>query len=287
MFTFEPPVGFRDVSEYTYVADGKRRLIVRHAVTLGTREDLSHAARRYATQLADLVGARDARVSEPQTRSDGAVYVTVAATLPAPRLGNIATEQSAFILFRNGVAAHIALDSPPDSTVAAEEFQRLIEAARPAEATPVRRTLTAGAVGGALRQAGPVWIDLPADYRDVTVFTFRQPKGTRSLTVSAAETAADSPPASPLFGPIRAARDDRGAEFGYVIGPRPPVPAAVAAQGAERAALSTVDVNADKAATEQRQVGNQRVLVEVRSSDSDPELRRIAAEVARSIQPGN
>jgi hypothetical protein len=70
MLTFDPPAGFRDVSDYAF-AGADRRVTVRTTSEVGTAEDLTGIARDYAAHQADLLGART-EVSGVTARPDGA-----------------------------------------------------------------------------------------------------------------------------------------------------------------------------------------------------------------------
>jgi len=280
MITFNTPAGFHDVSEYTFAGD-EQQVIVRHSTRVGTPEDLARIGKEYVSQLKDLFGATRADVSEVRTRADGTAYVAVTATAVGPRA---AAERSAFVLFRNGIAVHLTLTARPEDGGAEQEFRRLTETIRPAGATPGVRTVgsVAPAAGQAARQAGPVWIDLPGRYQDMTVFTFRNAEGTRHVTVNVADLTAterSAPPAGPLFAGLSQTTDARGRGFAFETGQDP--------WGARAARTRAVEPGGEeRTMTEVRQVGGQRVTVQVRSSEPDPLARQLAEEIARSVRQG-
>ena len=130
------------------------------------------------------------------------------------------------------------------------------------------------------RQAGPVWIDLPAHYRDVSVLTFHGPTAGRRLTLSAAPAPAPRMAAPRLFAGLEQATDDCGRDYTFEVAPAPRAETRVAVPAGERSAFL-----AEAAGTAVRTVDSQQVIIRVQSSGPDPGAQELAEQVARSVRP--
>lgn len=278
MITFDVPQGFRDVSEYT-LTDGQRSIIVREAGDIGSSEDLRQVGADYAAQLREMAGFASAEASELKNRSDSVPYVLVSAR--SDKLDG-AVERAAFLRFANGLSILISMTSTAAADRDAASFEHLVESIRPAAESPMRRTIQ-DAVGAAVgtRRLGAVWLDLPGNYRDQTVPTFRDAAGTRQLTVDFANALTSSPPDSrkKLFGNLSEATDERGERFAFESPAKP--------SGERALSLRTAAADENATAVAEAVVGGKRIVVRMQSVRPDSDMAAIVEQTARSARSGS
>jgi len=219
MLTFTPPSGFKNITEYKF-SDGQRLVVIRSTHELGSDADLLSVANDYANQTREYLNSDSAVVSPLQKRADGSSYVTVEVTFAKQG----AIERSGFLLLRNGTSVHVSLRSDRDDAGAGAEFLRLIQTVQAAPPTEGKAlSLAAQGQHQVTYRAGPALVNLSPDYRNNTVFKFRNEAGT-TLTLSHTQTPESTAPSAEPKGVLgrRINRvDGRGTPFSYEMGEDP------------------------------------------------------------------
>jgi hypothetical protein len=279
MLTFTPPKGFRDISEYSFAANG-RQVVVRSTHELGSAADLLTVAKDYAGKLQEYLHAENVQVSLVNQRADGSSYVTVEAAFS----GQKEIERSAFVLLGNGTSLQLSLRAGAMDLSSESEFQRLVRTVHAAPPDVEGQAISVATPGEdvTVRHAGPALLTLPSEYENHTLLKFRNPAGTLvTLKYEQHEEAGTTPmEAKGVLGKRVNTVDDRGQSFGYETGEDP-----WKARLSMRTAKARIAADVKPEATRVRDLGpRQRVTIRVHGPVADVTAADLAEQVMSSVK---
>jgi hypothetical protein len=176
--SFEAPLGFEDLTNYTFRSpDGARRLVVHDVTRLEGHASLLAAVAGYQYQVQAVLKAADVSASSGlDMRADGTATAVLTFVLEdggGAAAGTRFKEWSGFAQFVDGSGAQVTVAAPEGDPEAEAQFRQALASVLPRALDAARQATTPA--GYVRRQAGRVVLDVPESFRPPDRYQFISP----------------------------------------------------------------------------------------------------------------